>query len=385
MKDPAALADLVRFLDPGTPERLWTRMLEGHRRVLSALLPGLLGVAERGDAAFAPLRVLAAQAMGRIGEMDPSRITFALLERWMNAVERGGTREIGALMEGVLASASGRYRDACLEHLRRLHAGDRSRVAAAIGAYAWVGRHDLPLAMRELGAITRQYLYPAFDDALRLTDVFTAVDAEFQQLRHTGVEAERVSAPLLLREFLARVHKEETGTLVGVEMALAALCVTAEPAAVFRELRKWIVTEGRKAGVLVALLLVQERGFASRAEELAHGTEMGSRFVGTLLPGDDEVRQTAGFLGDLFEALAPRPGIDARILRHGREALTTEVARWVRCARAVPEQAAAGARLLELLARTHDGIARERVARILAHAGHAEPRSGMPAPLPSGR
>ena len=149
-----------------------------------------------------------------------------------------------------------------------------------------------------------------------------------------------------------------------------SLCGTRGVVPVLRELRGWIAQAGAAMGVLVALMFLHERGVAAelrddRAE--LPGGEGGTcgQMVLALSNGEEDVRQAARFIGDLYDSVTAPWATEAAVRRHVRGSLEAHLQEWVREALPVPELAASMRQLLEHLARTHDGKLRELVVQLV--------------------
>jgi hypothetical protein len=376
--ETGALSYRVRFRDGAAPEEMWRAMLSRHPRALLTVLPGLRALAERGGEELQTLRVLAARIVGRIGEMDAARITLPLMDQWAHSGSQHRQAALGPLVDGVLGSQAERYRDACLRHLQALQraaaSGDDAdaHLPGVIAAWSWVGDHDLARAMGELGAIARERLVPMIEDTQRIERLLRKVERAQPQSAQ-GAAALR-SCHAVLRDVASRIYAEHGRVFLGVQFSLASLCVTRGPVPVFTELRKWIVDGGWKAGVVVALMFLNERGIADQLEQsrveigsAAGGPEASCNpLVACLAEGEAEVRQTARFLGELYESLKTPFAASSHLQRYCVESLQAHLLDWVRDALPVPEHAAAMRSLFESLSRTHDGILRDPLVSLLA-------------------
>jgi hypothetical protein len=353
--DPATRACGVRFRDGLAPEPLWQALLERHRGALLTILPGLRALAGQDG----ELSVLAAQVIGRMGEMDPERITIPLATRWLRAADPRQQRAVGPLFEGVLGSASEPYRAFCLQRLRAMRSGaDGERLSAVIAAYSWIGDYELGHAMRDLGAIGREYLAPMIADLQRIQRLAEQVRHRMDDARSIRSRAALRSIHTRLRDAASAVYKEQGRTFLALQMSLNSLCATRGPLPVLAELRRWVAEGGWKMGVLVALLFLNEKGIAdtlqkSRGEAWLPGAPGGAcnPLVVWLAEGDDEVRQMAGFFRDLFESLATPFLVQTDLQRACATSLGEHLTDWMRDALPVSARAAAVRSLLETMAR----------------------------------
>jgi hypothetical protein len=250
--------------------------------------------------------------------------------------------------------------------------GDNEQMLAVVAAYSWIGDYELPVAMRELGAIARAHLLPMIERMQETERLYLNVSTDLGKSRSAKARA-LVASCAALRNFTRDTYKGEMRVLMGIEGSIASLCVTIGPVPVFREMPKWIADGGWKAGVLVGMMLLSRGGIADQlgryriagAQPGAHPGAAYNPLVVALAAGDDEVRQTARFLGDVFESLATPFAVAPTLHRQCREGLVEHLLNWVRGAVPVPEHARAMQRFLEALARTHGGILREPVLQLL--------------------
>jgi hypothetical protein len=126
IKDPNSLADVVRFCQESYPDKLWEIFLKHHRRVLTTLLPRLRDLAENNSAETdSRQRELCARIIGRVGEIDPERVTLSVMNGWIDSDDVRHRANIGALYQGILASNNERYKRYFLEVLKSLTASVR--------------------------------------------------------------------------------------------------------------------------------------------------------------------------------------------------------------------------------------------------------------------
>ena len=376
-KDPATLADVVRFTDGCPPAALWRILLERHRRVLSAILPRLRELAERPGDDGGTLGVLAAQIVGRIGEIDPERVVVPAAERWAAAANRRHHALVGAMFEGVLGSDDARYRARCFEHLRAMYADTStprggSRAAAAVVACSWVGYHEFGLAMGELAAVTRAHLVPMIEDAARITKLAERVQRDAQDEKGRAARAAR-AVHGALQDLLSRIYESRGPVLLGVQAGLASLCAAHGVTPVLREMDAWMSEAGPSMGVLLSLLFLHEGGIATQlgtqrvvvpGEEGAPAAECG-QFVFALSNGDSSVRQAVRFFGDLHQRVM-EPWVAAELMRREfRDRLKALLVEWVREAAPIPALARPMRAFVEHLAATHDRSLRSIVLQAL--------------------
>lgn len=347
--DHATLACGVRFRDGVAPEPVWRALLKHHRRALLTVLPGLRQLAQAGG----ELSVPAAQVIGRLGEMDPDRITLPLATRWLRSADTRRQRVLGPMFEGVLGSASKPYREHCLGRLAAMrHGADGERMAALLAAYSWIGDHDLDEALRVMGSIAEERLAPMIADAQRVERLAGQVRSRLHDASTVQKRAALRRIDVRLRDIAAAVYRDQATTFVALQMSLNSLCATRGTLPVVAGLHRWVGTGGWKMGVLVALLFFNEDGIADTLRQSRGDVEGGCNpLVERLAEGSHEVRRMAEFLRDLFESLATPFLVKTELARDIVESLGEHLTDWIRDALPGPSQTAAMHRLLETMAR----------------------------------
>lgn len=407
-KDGATLSDVVRFRDGSPPGVLWSKLLDGHRRVLSALLPRLRDLAERASADGDDLRVRAAQILGRIGEMDPRRIFAPLAERWAG-LDRGRQQMLlGALCEGAMSSGDERYRAYVLDRLAVLHAvappdadersardgsdepGDATtrggaararraealreystRVVAAAVAYSWLGDRDLALVMPRLHTLARAHLVPPVESAAAAFRQ-EARERAAVNLRTRQGEARARLLQRRLREEIERTFARRGEIFVAVQHTLLTFCVAHGVAEVARHLRDWIARDGEATGVVLALMFYREGGLAEmldgRRGPAADGSGAGasSPVPEAIVSGGAGIHHLTRFLADLHESARMPWNAGWLVGRLVDEQLPRRLVGWLLDVASLPDPAPdAACALVRQLTRTHGGQLREAVTEVL--------------------
>lgn len=377
-KDTATLADMVYFCDGRAPDGEWRMLLGHHRRVLTAILPRLRDLAERTGPDALSLSVLAAQIIGRIGELDYERVVVPMADRWAGLANGRYRGLIGAMFEGVLGSGDERFRTRCLQYLRVMQASSdtrpgKDRVQGAIAGYAWVGWYDFPLAMRELYAIVRAHLVPMIEDATRMSRLVAKLQKDIQQAARRGQDRQVRELQEVLRSLVDRIYAERGGIFLGVQFALVSFCAAHGVTPVLRELREWMARGGASTGVLVALMFMHERGIANQLRDNRGEIPQGDglppaacgQFVRALASGEEDVLQAVRFLGDLYDSVTSPWAAEALVRRHFRERLQACLLEWVEEGLTAPELERPVRGLLEQLSRTHQRKLHEIIVHLL--------------------
>lgn len=326
--EPSRLGDAARFIDRSYPATIWQTLATRHRRVLTALIPTLRGIAEeeRGPGSHA-VRSLAAQMLGRIGELDPFSISIPLVQDWT-----GARRPlIGRLLQGMRTSGNHAYRQAALGAVDSLtvdngESQDHERLLAAISAYALLGERELVLAMNKLGAIAMKKLAPLMAN---LHQVKRVADEVEQYL--SGAGSEENAEDLLehrarLDSIAERLSEEQAALLDAIEQAVVYLCLTNDPIDVLDAMREWIACGGAEMGVLVALLYLHD-GIADELDAVAasvqaiSGTEHAPPIVRSLRNSDGAAQKLAAFVSELRTSIDQSTSLPAERRRELRERL----------------------------------------------------------------
>jgi hypothetical protein len=336
-REISRLGDTVRFIDQSYAPVIWQTLATNHRRVLTALIPALRTIAEdeRGPGSYA-VRSLAAQMLGRIGELDPFAISIPLIQHWASAQRP----LVGRLLQGMRTSSNHAYRQAAIGVVDSLtvDSGDDAKthdgLLTAISAYSLLGEQELVPAMERLGAIAAQQLAPVMANLQEIEHLMEQVDE-----RLCGAESPQAAEGLLQERFqlgdiAERLAAQQAALLRPVEQAVVYLCLTADPVEVLHEMRKWIA-HGARTAAMVALLFLHDgiaddlEGAATRVQSLSGGERVH--------PIAQSLRNSAGaaekfqdFLDDLRRAIDESTPLSPGLRQELRERLAEQYPEGVR-------------------------------------------------------
>ncbi len=289
---PDGLGDQVRFVKHELAEQLWTTLLGSGRRLLAAVAP-LLDRLVNAKEFF--LRLSAARALGRIGQIDPYGIVLPRLNRWSRDKDR--LERIGPLMQGVLGSEHHEFRYLCERQFRSLIRSDKiAQSRAGILALRAVGSLDLEYAMRELRWIAKERLRPRLEDFDRLYKNTKSLEAEIQRQTRWAELRRAVSSELNkeLYKVLGQVFppNEEFQILAAVQYTLVGLCFELDAHRIIGALNGWMPAGKAGMAPLLSLMLLRDGGLADILE----------KFPVELPPEEDRVEQWSHFLYWNFSA-----------------------------------------------------------------------------------
>jgi hypothetical protein len=371
--DSQRLGDIVQFRDRTLAAMVWTTLLGCHRRVLTQLVSPLREIAERSvTRSFASLRVLAAQAIGRIGEMDPERITLFLIRHWGATGERTHRPLVGRLLQGVVAAENPIYLEVSLLLLDQLLIeGHEEADLTVISAYMQIGMYEPALAMRRLGLIAIERLTPALENQHEFSRVSEILRTRADLGKGRVAAKLRASGERL--GIFAEAMKEEHGpALYALATAVAHLCLNqqADSVPILASMRGWIANGGDKTGILVAVLFLDD-GIAAELDRYTSlrretGVNEGHPLLFSAANSDHGIDELAGFLADLRVALNGTSALPASVQKELEESLFGCLTAWAREAIVHPPSREAAVELFLALTTIRGRALRKEIAAVLS-------------------
>jgi hypothetical protein len=385
LKDPSGLTDLIRFNEESYSPKLWEILLKHHRRILTMLLPCLRAIAEDHSGEYDPRqRALCAQIIGRIGEIDPDRITFGQMTRWLSSDNVRHRAAIGTLYQGIFASEDERYHRYFLKLLDTLAATDttgvstpeeKKHILTAIAVYAQIGHYDLSLAMKGLEGIARARLVPVMREVQNIGRFIERTQKKFAERLSAEETLTLLVYQEMFRDLAERLFNQQAGTFVGVQYALCSLALSTDPTSVFRELRQWIESSDQATGVLVALMFLIKDGIAatlgSRQVEMSDDESAAAELktcnpmLAALTFGQEGVLEMARFLTTVYESFTATFILPKEFAWYLRESFLLHLERWVDESLPIESCRTGMVNLFAELMRIHGGILFEPIYQLL--------------------
>jgi len=328
--EPSRLGAVVRFIDSSYGAIIWQTAAARHRRVLTALIPALRAIAEgeRGPGSHA-VRSLAAQMIGRIGELDPFSISIPLVQQEWLTRNRAQRPYVGHVLKGMRMSSSRAYRQAALSTVDALLA-QRRELPTVIAAYALIGEHDPSLSMSKLGLIATQELAPQMSTLKQVEQLVENLEQHASRAESDEPPEELLRHRSRLEQIAKRLSTQHAATLVALEQAVSYLCLTTDPVVVLCAMREWISHGG---ATLVALLFLNG-GIAERVAAVATdlealtGSRRANRIVRALSNRPGEIEAFATFLAELYAGIHCSTSLAASLRRDLLDRFAATLTAW---------------------------------------------------------
>jgi hypothetical protein len=323
----------IHFADPARAARLWEVLLGSGRTLLGLLLPMLHELIESSEAG---LQAIAAQALGRIGELDRENVTLAFLGRQFARAARDLRQGavVGSVIQGALGSCDASYRELAagvIEHAAL--GGETAATLAAILSLQQVAEADLALSLRVLRGVAERSLVESLRDLTPLERRLNGSERYFRKQEAAGWQGrERLQlqelAMYTVPSLFGEAFADEFKVFVAVKLTLADLCSPDRLSRVLADLLGWrMADEINPLGALAALLFLELDGLADRLTDdpdsrpgEAGGSHRaatkGSALVQWLSPPvAEEVDTLALLLGSVYRQVAFYPGLLRYALR----------------------------------------------------------------------
>ena len=266
---PFPAADTIRFTDSSYIQRLWEVLLGAGRGLTSLMVPLLQELMGKGDFY---LREPAAQALGRIGQIDPLYLVRPTIRRYSRSDNPAHHVALGELFQGALGAQHGGGRDenylaGCLTWLRQDTASQNPKAAwVRVICIREMGAFDLGLAVRELKSLIDEKL----EDKASQLSFFHQALRRFEVDDRPQAAATGASSAMdewhdqVLDQISEALFESDQGKIIAaVSFCIVGLCLVEDPIQVFEELLSWLTGTDRGLAAMLALLFLDGRGIAN--------------------------------------------------------------------------------------------------------------------------
>lgn len=307
---PFPAADTVRFTDSSYIQRLWEVLLGAGRGMTGLLVPLLRELMENGDFY---LREPAAQALGRIGQIDPLYLVRPTIRRYARSDKPTHHVALGELFQGALGARHGGGRDesylaGCLTWLRQDTAGQDPKAAwVRVICIRELGAFDLGLALRELKSLIEEKL----EDKASQLSFFHQALRRFEAADRSQVAATGSSSAMdewhdqVLDKISAALFESDQGRIIAaVRYCIVGLCLVEDPIQVFEELLPWLTGTDRGLAAMLALLFLDGGGIANTLDRNKIQLTSVNRRKGQRRPHFSRILAAATLAGGSLEHLS---------------------------------------------------------------------------------
>jgi DNA polymerase III delta prime subunit len=387
--------DEVQFLDPHYPDRLW-QVLLGRGRGLAATLIPLLRQLSADEDPY--LQRCAAQALGRIGQIDPVYVTYPLIDQWLSRDEESahGVLRRGALLGQLFAGILGAkedpgYQQGCLQILHWLAAREETAsvetVLYALHDVAALDRDRFEFTFCILQKVAEKRLQirwkPLRDIAKTIREVEEGIrkraafdTPEGAQKARDDLRKVRKRAGTILNNNL--VARNDLPILYALQHILARWLVSYRlRKETLRAVLGWLQADPERFGPLVAFLFLGQDGISTWLERAApvprpgHVEDEGDPILESIHADRELAESFRAFLETIFVHIRAFPGLFRDLLE---ERFVHLLAAWARAASPIGRLRSAFTDLLAGLFASRD---EELSARILRLAQELAPPPEM--------
>jgi hypothetical protein len=369
-RDSSRLGDAVRFRDDTYASRIWRHAVTHNRRVLTLLVPALRTLAE-GSGDYG-VRALAAQMIGRIGELDPFSISIPIVRHEWPRNERHRPL-VGSLLQGMRASDDERYKQSAMSAIDALTAdrpgdvrAESEGILTAISAYSQLGQENPDDAMERLGTIAVEKLAPVMDDLNEIGRVVDIVDRSLARTSSKQTAEDLLNQRFRLAQF-AKARSRRAAAIMAMAQAVVYLCLIGDSVQILRAMRAWISKGKLPGGTLVALLFLVRGGIAEDLDNVAanmrslNGGNAISPIVFSLANGRDAIEHFSAFLADVYSSINAAYSLPGALQQDLRDSLDECLTRWARSSAGVPAHRDVVADLFVALTNIRNGVLRDDI------------------------
>jgi hypothetical protein len=315
----------VRFREDFYPIRLWKSLLGPGRQILGVLMPVLRDLLRSPEPG---LRTTAAQALGRVAELDPYGIAIPLLWEAPGKDRFRSAQILGQILQGVLGSEVSKYKTLCLRELRSiLSHPEAERACTGILCLSEIGAADSSLALQEIRSVLSTRLAPRFEDLGKLHRLVQLIELAAQN-PEDETDARKALQKIQAGNVEPLLSERDREILKAVYIVLADLCLFHDsPMELVDRLSEWSRKPDEALTHLVTIVALSRGGlvdvFNSFKVVMTAGDDLvpdGGEECSVILYwawrlGREATRKLGDFLGMLYLRTSPFPGVLRQALR----------------------------------------------------------------------